>query len=256
MMVFDQDYASAYDLVYRDKSYESECDLLERIFAAHGRPTTNRILDLGCGTGNHALTLARRGYAVVGIDRSEQMLSLARSKARDEDLDVQFEMDDIRTFVQDETFDAISSMFAVMSYQISDDDVRETLRGARRALRPGGLLVFDVWHGPAVLTVRPEARTKDIEMGDGRTLRRTSSGHLIEGEPLCSVEITVEMTRETAVLSKTSETHVMRYFFPEEVESFLHHAGFVLVSAGGFPDFESPADESTWNVLYVARASD
>ena len=79
--VFGQEYAAAYDLLYADKDYDAECDLLERIFRESGRPVRT-VLDLGCGTGAHAVRLAQRGYEVVGVDLSEDMLRIARDRAR------------------------------------------------------------------------------------------------------------------------------------------------------------------------------
>ena len=80
--VFGSVYADAYDLFYRDKDYAAESDLIECIFQTYGDGAIRSILDLvGCGTGNHAIPLAQRGYEVVGIDRSENMLDQARREA-------------------------------------------------------------------------------------------------------------------------------------------------------------------------------
>jgi SAM-dependent methyltransferase len=79
--VFGSAYSSAYDALYRDKDYQSECDLIERVFREYGTRPVHTILDLGCGTGNHAIPLAQRGYEVVGVDRSADMLEIAREKA-------------------------------------------------------------------------------------------------------------------------------------------------------------------------------
>src|SRR3989442_6250989 len=72
-------YAGAYDQFYHDKDYAAECDLIEGIFRTYNQ-RIHRVLDLGCGTGNHAFPLAQRGYEVVAIDRSEDMLAHARRK--------------------------------------------------------------------------------------------------------------------------------------------------------------------------------
>ena len=79
--VFGCGYADQYDLLYSDKDYEAECDLLEEVFRRYGTGPVQTILDLGCGTGSHALLLARRGYQVTGVDRSQEMLAQARQKA-------------------------------------------------------------------------------------------------------------------------------------------------------------------------------
>src|SRR5260370_41240685 len=82
-VVFGADYANAYDVLYQDKDYASECDLIERVFAeyAAGRRVKG-VLDLGCGTGGHAVPLAERGYEVVGVDRSAEMLRHAVERSR------------------------------------------------------------------------------------------------------------------------------------------------------------------------------
>jgi len=72
MNVF-RDYANYYDALYREKDYKKECDFLEQIWEVSSEPIS-RVLDLGCGTGGHALPLAQRGYHVTGGNRSEQML--------------------------------------------------------------------------------------------------------------------------------------------------------------------------------------
>ena len=77
MTVFGS-YAQFYDILYQDKDYEAECDFLEQIFDRYAPGPVRTILDLGCGTGGHTLPLARRGYEVVGVDRSEKMLAEAR----------------------------------------------------------------------------------------------------------------------------------------------------------------------------------
>jgi len=85
MNVFQKDYAYAYDHLYHDKDYEKECDFIETIFQKF-TSEVKTVLDLGCGTGGHALILSSRGYKVTGIDRSEDMLKIAKKRAHDENL--------------------------------------------------------------------------------------------------------------------------------------------------------------------------
>ena len=82
MAVFGSDYASAYDALYHDKDYERECDFLEAIFRKYSKKVKT-ILDLGCGTAGHALILARRGYEVVGVDRSVTMLDYSPKESKE-----------------------------------------------------------------------------------------------------------------------------------------------------------------------------
>jgi len=253
--VFGSIYADVYDALYQDKNYAAECDLIKRLFRTYGNGPIRTVLDLGCGTGNHAVHLARRGYEVVGVDRSESMLARARRKATDllSDGSIAFYQGDIRSVDLKRRFDALLMMFAVLSYQLTNSDVLSTLRTARRHLRPGGLLIFDVWYGPAVLYQRPSQRIKVIPTERGKILR-IASGELNMRQHLCTVRYRVWRLEGDRLVDETVEDHSIRYFFPLELEFFLECAGLELLRLGGFPDWEQEPDETTWNILGVARA--
>jgi SAM-dependent methyltransferase len=253
--VFGEEYARAYDAIYRQKDYDAECDLLEKIFGEYAAGHVRDILDLGCGTGNHALRLAARGYHVTGVDVAVGMLAIAKEKARGRDLDVAFHEADIREFRLDRIFDAVLMMFAVLGYQIENGDVLLSLRTARRHLRPGGLLMADFWYGPAVLTHRPEERSLSTRDGDIDIVRKASA-ELDSRRHVCAVRFNLRRSRGGELLSETDEEHRMRFFFPKELELFLEASGYRLARLGAFPDFEREPDEGTWNAMVVARAID
>ncbi len=213
------------------------------------------ILDLGCGTGNHALRLAARGYRVTGVDVGAGMLAIARDKAREGKLAVAFQEADIREFRVEQTFDAALMMFAVLGYQIENADVLSSLRTARRHLRPGGLLIADFWYGPAVLAQRPEERTLSTRDGDIDIVRKASA-ELDSRRHVCAVRFKLRRSRGEKVLSETDEEHRMRFFFPKELGLFLETSGFRLARLGAFPDFDREPDEAIWNAMLVARAVD
>jgi len=238
-------YAEAYDALYGDKDYAAECDLIERLFATREGGVAS-VLDLGCGTGNHAIPLAARGYRVTGVDRSADMIAAAAAKAGD---GVVFRTGDIREVDLGRRFDAVLMMFAVLGYQTADRDVLAALVTARRHLEAGGLLIFDVWYGPAVLQQRPSGRIK-------KTARfvRTAESELDLAHNLCTVRYRIE--GETTVGRRQSDfVHRMRYFFAPELALFLESSGFRALRLGAFPDFERAPDETTWNVLATATAA-
>lgn len=246
-------YADAYDLIYRDKDYDGECELLEHVFQKYAVNPVRKVLDLGCGTGNHSLRLAAKGYEVVGVDCSSDMLRIAERKAHEKGITLQLLQADIRDLRIDETFDVVLMMFAVLGYQRENTDVLSALRAARSHLHSGGLLVFDVWYGPAVLAQRPEDRVRIIETEDGKLLR-TSSGKLDIGRQICIVDFHLWLMNEDRILKETKESHSVRYFFPQELKLLLEVSGFQLLRLGAFPNFDRDPDETTWNVMVVARA--
>src|SRR5207249_6640483 len=158
--LFGSEYADAYDVLYQDKDYLEESRLIDRLFQIYGNGPVRTVLDLGCGTGNHGLPLAQRGYEVVGVDRSAGMLESARKKAVSRKIDgkANFYQEDIRSFQVEQSFDESLMMFAVLDYQLENRDVLAALRTARKHVRLGGIFIFDVWYGPAVLRQGPSER--------------------------------------------------------------------------------------------------
>lgn len=249
--VFGPDYSDSYDAFYADKDYLAECDLVERIFKRTGRPVRS-ILDLGCGTGRHSVELARRGYEVTGVDLSEGMLERARRRAKAEGVSgTTFLLGDVQDVQLNRRFDAVLSMFAVVGYQISDAAVRSTLANVRQHLEPGGVFIFDVWYGPAVEEVGPSARVKVVPIADGE-IERKAVGTLEPNSNVCSVKYDLTRRQDGKPDEHSSETHRMRYFFPEDLGSFLGEAGLKLSSTASFPDVENPPSVESWNVLVVA----
>ncbi|TET90145.1 MAG: class I SAM-dependent methyltransferase [Methanomassiliicoccales archaeon] len=108
-----QDYdkwARYYDLMYEGElDYDAECNLLKELFQKYGVPEGGRVLDLGCGTGSHAIRLAKMGYQVTGTDISKDMLDIAIEKAGT--LPVEFLLQDMRNIDLPDQYDAVICMF-------------------------------------------------------------------------------------------------------------------------------------------------
>lgn len=253
--VFGPTYARAYDAFYGDKDYGAECDLVERLLKQYAPGPVRTVLDLGCGTGNHAVLLAERGYDVTGVDVSESMLEQARKKAATtpEGGKAVFRHGDIRDVDLRQSFDAGLLMFAVLGYQLDNEDVLATLRNVRRHLRPGAPLVFDVWYGPGVLSETPSQRVKVIPTEGGRILR-VASGELDPRRHLCTVQYQVWRVEGDRIVDEAQERHTVRFFFPRELELMLEVAGFDLARLGAFPDIDCEPDATTWNACCVAIA--
>ena len=139
----------------------------------------------------------------------------------------------------------------MLGYQHTNSDVRSTFANIRRHLSVGGLLIFDAWYGPAVLTDRPGARSRVIATADGPVQRDVTS-QLDVRHHMCSVRY--RLRREGGEVF-ADETHVVRYFFPMELEMYLEATGFELLRMSAFDAPDEEPDETTWNALVVARAA-
>jgi cyclopropane fatty-acyl-phospholipid synthase-like methyltransferase len=97
-----------------------------------------RILDVPCGYGRHAISLAHRGYDVVGVDLNEQHLQMARSAAAADGLEIKFVKGDMLTLSMPQKFDAVINMFYSFGFFDTDEENMTVLRNFRHVLRPGG----------------------------------------------------------------------------------------------------------------------
>lgn len=144
-------------------------------------------------------------------------------------------------------------MFSVLGYQASPGAVAVALATVRRALRPGGLFLFDVWQAPAVELEPPTQRWQIAEQAGARLIR-LSSGQLDPAAETCSVKIEVLWLVDDRVTHKTIEHHQMRYFRREPLMKSLEGAGMELLRLGSFPEYWREPHIQQWSVLGVARA--
>jgi SAM-dependent methyltransferase len=252
--IFEAEYAAAYDVVYAEKDYRQEADAVFSLIEQYGELVVQRILDLGCGTGRHAILLAERGLDVTGVDRSKPMLELAqrralasRCKGRTE-----FVEGDIRQFASGRRFEAALMMFNVLGYMATNDDLTAALNCVRENLAPGGTFIFDIWYGPAIVANPPGHRLKEIKTADGIVVRYASPAHDPHNQR-CDVTIRVLQIVGDRVAATSEEAHRVRYFFPLEIDLALKSAGFHLEALRGFPEIDAPPSLSSWSSVVIAK---
>ncbi len=250
-MVFNA-YASYYDLLYQNKEYAAEAEYVSSLLSRF-HPRVKRILELGCGTGAHAEHLARMGYTVHGVDFSEQML--ARADARRANLPeevaerMSFSTGDIRSVRIDGTYDAVISLFHVMSYQTSNADLMAAHETAASHLPSGGIFIFDFWYGPAVLTQRPEVRVRRLENTTTKVTRIAEPAiHVNDNVVDVNYTMFVEQ-RATGEVSQLNELHRMRYLFLPELAQLRSAAFKELATLNWLTD--ASLDERSWAGLQV-----
>jgi SAM-dependent methyltransferase len=180
--------------------------------------------------------------------------ALTRSAALPADLRtaVSFQPGDVRAVRTGQIFDAVISLFHVLSYQTTNADLQAELATAAIHLKPGGLFLFDFWYGPAVLTDPPVVRVKRMQDEDLEVTR------LAEPEVRSALNQVVVnyhvflKNRHTGEVSEVREAHPMRYLFLPELELLLQGSDFELVNSGAWCT-DRPAGTDSWYVHAVAR---
>ncbi len=248
MNLFGKDYADIYDALYKDQNFLAEANavyaLANEVIQGSGKLD---LLDLGCGTGNHSQYF-KNNFNVIGVDLSDEMLAIARQKVPD----VRFQQGNARTFNLDQQCDVVAMMSAVLGYQHTNEEVLATLRNVRSHLRPGGMFVFDVWYGPAILLEKPTPRLREITF-DSTHLLRSMKPNLCVDKNLVTCHYKWWLPTE-GKLETREEWHTQRYFFPNEVRLFLEMAGFQLFRYGRPGHVYRPVEDLDRDVMFVAKA--
>jgi SAM-dependent methyltransferase len=246
------DYARYYDLLYRDKDYASEAKYISKLIHQF-HPSAQSILELGSGTGIHASLLANKGFFVHGIERSPEMLTRSRSRSAGDGRMI-FSLGDIREVRLNKCFDVVLSLFHVISYQTTNEDVQAVFDTARQHLKPGGIFIFDVWYGPAVLTERPDVRIKRM-VDEKIEITRLAEPVLHTNENLVDVNYHVFVRdRATGAVKELQETHVMRYFFNPEIELIASHHDLKIINAEEWLTGKLIGPD-TWGVCFTLQAT-
>lgn len=230
--------ADVYDAIMDDVHYEGWTDFIlceaDRV-GWRGQ----KVLDLGCGTGNSAFPFFSRGYSVTGLDASAQMLAVAREKLPP----VRFVQGDFTSFALGERFDLVISVFDSLNNLLEPQGFLRTAQRVRQHLTPGGLFIFDV---------NTTVGLRDL-WESGRAEGWVDEVHY------CWEHDFDEATRigtVTAYCEKNgrefAEVHLERAYDPPELRDLLARAGFEEVKAMTYPSGE-PAGEDEERVWVLAK---
>ncbi|MFM6501478.1 MAG: class I SAM-dependent DNA methyltransferase [Microcystis panniformis] len=254
MTVFGN-YSRYYDLLYQDKDYLAEAKFIHDLIQTHA-PSAKTILELGCGTGRHAELLANYGYQIHGVDRSLEMLNSAKDRLTNIDHQVasllKFSQGDVRTVDINHQFDVIISLFHVVSYQTTNQDLQATFNTIKKHLKSGGVCIFDVWYGLAVLTQKPTVRVKRLE-DEAIAVTRIAEPVIYPHENLVDVNYQVFIKdKNTESFDMLQETHTMRYLFKPELEILLANSEMAIVDCKEWLTNQD-AGFNTWGVYFIVN---
>lgn len=245
--------AELYDLVYEDKPYKQEVDFLIRQMSREGRTSGLKILDLACGTGSHAVELARRGHCVIGLDLSSDMIAIAAKKKRQARVPVIFAVGDMTQlpFSDSAKFDVCVCLFDSIGFVQTNDRIVQTMAGVRNALNSDGAFIFEFWHAPAMIRDYEPYRVRTSRTDHGELLR-ISHTRLDIASQTAEVAHTLLELRDDGTFDRHDALHTNRFFLVQEMSQLLGTSGFeALAWYGGFR--EVPVNERAWHVVCCAR---
>lgn len=238
-------YSKYYDLLYKSKDYNAEANYISKCIKAYS-PNAKTILEFGSGTGGHGLILQKIGYDIYGLERSQQMVDEARHQG------FPCEQADITNFEIDRKFDAVLSLFHVISYINDNDSLVQVFRNASSCLNAGGLFIFDVWYTPAVYHQKPETRIKKVENSEISVIR-LAEPEIHVNNNVVDVNYTILVREKSAdKWMEFQEKHPMRHFSIPEIGLLATLTGFNLLRAEEFLTGNIPS-ENTWGVNFILK---
>jgi SAM-dependent methyltransferase len=208
------------------------------------------ILDIACGDGTFAVDVAGQGYSVAGIDKSPEMIDIARDKAHKAGVSVDFYNYDMRDFSLDREFDLITCWFDSVNYILQIEHLKKTFRCIYNALKDGGLFIFDI----------NTIHCLSVYIQEKKTYIRQNTKDIFE---VHSVDYDIEKNLATFSITgfKTSgehyirmdEVHKERGYTLKEIKDCLENSGFAEIARWGeLEDFSYPVEDSL-KVWFVAK---
>ena len=240
------DFAYVYDTLMDNTPYEQWCEQVTAILQRYGI-TKDLVLDLGCGTGTLTELLAKKGYDMIGVDVSEEMLERAIEKREESGLPILYLLQDMREFELYGTVKAVVSVCDSLNYLLEDEDVIETFRLVNNYLDPGGIFIFDF------NTVH---KYRDV-IGDTTIAENRDECSFIwenfyhEEERINEYEVTF-FVKEGELFRRFEETHYQKGYTAEEMRAFLKEAGLEFISMCD-SDTQQDVTPDTERICMIAR---
>ena len=208
--------AEYYDAIYATiKDYRSESTTLAALLRAIN-PACRTILDVACGTAEHARHLVAAGFTVDGLDNDETFLRIARTK----NPTCRFFLGDMSAFDLPDRYDAVICLFSSIGYLLTLERLVSALRCFRRHLSPGGVVVVEPWFAPGV--IEPARLGRDEAEADGVRVVRTSRIE-VDGR-VSRVHLDYEITNASGT-RHAEEIHELGLFTAEEILACFREAG-------------------------------
>ncbi len=240
-------FARVYDTFMDNVPYEEWADYIEDRLKEYGIED-GLVLDLGCGTGSITEILAKKGYDMIGLDYSGEMLEIAMEKREESGHDILYLMQDMREFELYGTVRAIVSACDSVNYILEDDELEEVFRLVNNYLDPEGIFLFDF---------NTEYKYKEI-LGCQTIAEEREECSFIwdnfydEEEQVNEYQLTLFVQEEDDLYRKYQEEHLQRAYTLDVIKELVENSGLIFVKAYDAYTLNEP-DEHSERICVVAK---
>ena len=225
--------AASYDRLTNDVDYEATVEFYMEILRREGvKPRT--CVDLACGTGSVTKILAEKGYDVIGVDLSEEMLTEAFQKVQDMENPPRFVCQPLQELCLPRGVDLAVCALDSLDYITNSDDCAEAIRRTYKVLNPGGIFIFDV-NTPEKL----RAMDGQVFLDEDDDVYCVWRGEFDEQTNICTYWMDL-FQREGEVWNRSYEEHCEYAYSEAQLRGFLKAAGFTHIEVYADRKFEAP----------------
>lgn len=236
-------FAGVYDEFMSNIPYEEWADRIDVYLRKLN--TGRKVLELGCGTGSFTLLMKQKGYDIMGIDCSDDMLKVACKKTAARKLKCEFDLQDMRALELDKQYDCVVSVCDSMNYMTDEFDLESAFMGVYNVLKPEGVFVFDMKTESFYKTLGENIFADETPVGD-----YVWKNYYDEENRDNHYELDIYIRRRKNKYIKYTEEHLQHAFTKDEVISCAGKCGFEVKEILGM-DLSSPGDYNAERVYYV-----
>lgn len=245
----DNLFYTYYDVLFAEKDYAGETTLVINLSRQFGRGIPQHVLEIGCGTGNHTIDIARNVRHVTAIDIDPYMVRKAREKIRAiRAKNIEILHTDIER-LKEGKFDLAIALFNVVTYISDTPALYSFMRGVARHVKPGGAFVFDCWNGVAALRSPPKSKNIKTKHNDKNvSCQITSRTDFFNQKVMLNYHITLEprVIQEDFSFSQTLWT-------PMQIRGAIEAAGMNVVMCSPLMFPKRIATEDDWKIMFCCR---
>lgn len=242
-------FAGVYDRLMDDFDYEGWADYYLEAMAREGASPLKTVCDCACGTGSMSVALARRGLRVTGADISAEMLQVAAAKARAAAQKIMFVKQDMCALSLPRPVDAVVCACDGVNYLTSPSRVRAFFEAAREALKPGGIIAFDISS-----RYKLERVIGNAFFGEERDdVAYLWANRWDPEKRTVKMDVTFFIRNEDGLYRRVNETHVQRAHEAEEIAGALRDCGFRGIKIFGDRTFQAPAENEERIHFFATR---
>lgn len=241
-------FAEVYDSLTEDVEYKRRADYIVQLIRRYGTDP-ELILDLGCGTGTVTSLLAKKGYGMIGVDMSAEMLSVAADKAEKDGLDILYLNQPMEDFELYGTVGVTISLLDSLNYVTDEKDLEQTFRLVHNYLDPGGLFIFDINTAYKLKNILPG----NTFCGESDKAFYTWENVYDPDYGICEFTLNF-FIKEGKNFCRRTETHYQRAYTDAFIRKLLKKCDFELLECFDDISFDKPS-RTAEKVFYIAKKS-